>query len=1118
MMTGIGLSIKSAVFYWWTHLSVLAGTMLASAVLVGAMLVGDSVKFSLVQSALLRLGNIHYAMDVKGRFFGKTLADRVEAESRIKTAPVLLLRGIAIKQQTAVRKKQQVNNVQVIGVEKRFWNFSGSSGVALTQDGIAVNAKLAAELGLQLGDEISVRIGKPSLLPRDAPLSSRKGDDTVRATFPVISIVPDAQLGRFSLTAGQIVPYNVFVDLKWLQKKLSLEDRANLLLAGDGGDSAETKLTDAIAKVWRIEDAGLAFREVEGKGLFQIESDRIFMDPVITTAVLGMEDSVGVLTYLVNSITREGSDGPVSTPYSFVTAISPSASRSLGVVPRDLKDDEIILNRWLADSLSARTGETVRVLYYELLPSNRFVEKSRVFKINSVLEMGDVSGEKDIAPKFPGLTDVDRCSDWDIGIPLEKAKVEDKANEAYWKAYRDTPKAFVTLKAGQEMWSNRFGGLTAARYSEARCGKELLVETLRKRINPAELGLSFLPVRQTALRAVDEAMDFGQLFLGMSFFLIVAGLMLTAMLFTFGIQQRSEEIGILLAVGYRPGQVRRLMIQEICLLALAGAVAGAMLGTFYTRALIWGLGNFWQGAVASSAIQYHAEPMTIVKGVFFSFLCALFSLVVAMRKQFRKPARELLSGDSSQTMDSQAGLQVRGRLSLRAVASLLGVVVALGIIVHAVISGAQNTVPVFFMAGALLLLALLGMGRELLVYLNNNGRQLSVGVLGVRNAGRRLGRSMTVAALIACGCFIVFAVSSMQEDIGADADKRSSGTGGFAFFGESTLPVQADLNSPDGRRKLRLEGESSLQDVSIVSLKVRDGDDASCLNLNRAQSPRLIGANPDDFTERKAFMSPGGDAALWNLLRENLPGGVVPALAGDANTAMWGLEKKAGKESGDILMYRDEGGVQFKVKLVGTLPMRLSVFQGAILIPITALAAKYPSESGYRMFLVDSSKGMAGEVKDVLSDRLDRFGFNLVPAVQRLREFYAVESTYMLMFLVLGGMGLLLGSVGMGIVVLRNILERRAEWGVLRAVGYSDGQVRRVISAEHWLILGIGLLAGVVASLVAMWPGLHAPEVVLPYRVIVLFFCGIAGFQVLWIIVSVRLAMRQSMLSALRNE
>ncbi len=141
-----------------------------------------------------------------------------------------------------------------------------------------------------------------------------------------------------------------------------------------------------------------------------------------------------------------------------------------------------------------------------------------------------------------------------------------------------------------------------------------------------------------------------------------------------------------------------------------------------------------------------------------------------------------------------------------------------------------------------------------------------------------------------------------------------------------------------------------------------------------------------------------------------------------------------------------------------------------------------------------------------------------MPTVNRLKEFYAVESTYLAMFLVLGGLGLLLGSVGMGVVVLRNILERRGELALLRAVGYPSVQVRQVILAEQWLLLGAGLTVGIFSSLAAMWPALPASGVRLPYLLMTLFLCGIAAFQLAWIYLCVRLALRAPLLPALRNE
>ena len=1173
-MTGLQLSIRSAMYYWRAHLSVFLGVALAGAILVGAMLVGDSVKFSLGQSARLRLGSIHHALSMPGRFCRQDLADRLGNELRITVVPALLLHGIAMKQDDGGMEDRQANNVQIIGIDETFSRLADGKGAAPGEGDIAVNEKLAALLHIKPGDRLSIRIGKPSLFPKDVPLASRARDDTSRETLVVGRIVTDVELGRFSLAANQIVPCNAFVNLKWLQKVTDLQDRVNLLLAGCdrrlvppnvtprvsprkiGGDAVPLlgELNAAIKRVWRIEDAGLSLRAFTNQGLIQLESDRIFIEPAISTAVLaapedcgppsvesgGCHDSeagikplspeqkqhipgyrhewkpVGALTYLVNSISRDTNGGSVGTPYSFVTAISPSSDRKQGPVPQDMADDEIILSRWLADCLAARIGETVRVAYFELAQADTWVEKSMVLRIRDFVEMDEIAAERDLSPKFPGLTDVDRCAEWDIGIPLDKEQVKDKANELYWKAYRATPKAFVTLKAGQAMWANRFGNMSAVRYAANANNAEEIAEGLRRKIDPVGTGLSFAPVREQALKAVSEAMDFGQLFLGMSLFLIVAGLMLTGLLFAFGMQQRSVEIGILLAVGYLPGNVRRLLMQESCLIAVAGSLVGALLGMLYARSLIFGLSHYWQGAVANSAIQYNAEPLTTLKGIIACFLCAVVAMAISMRRQLARSVPELLSGDFA--LSAYAVATSQRNVWILTNLSWAGVVASAGIITSALVTGMHNAVPAFFVAGGLLLLSGLGLLRQVLMKLDRINLRLTLVMLGIRNAGRRRARSLTVAALVACGCFLVLAVSSMREDVGADAAQRSSGTGGFALFGESTLPMQGDLNSEDGRKKYRLDGDPSMANVGFVSIKVRDGDDASCLNLNRAQVPRLFGVDPSDFARRHAFVHGETGGEIWNLLNAKLPDGEVPGLVGDENTAMWGLQKKIGREKGDTLVYRDERGKEFRVKLVGALPMRLSVFQGSVLIQAGAFAAKYPSESGYRMFLVDVPDGAKSVVEDVLSRRLGKLGLDLVPSVDRLREFYAVESTYMAMFLVLGGLGLLLGSVGMGIVVLRNILERRGELGLLKAVGFSNAQLRTVLLVEHWLILGMGLLLGLLSSLAAMWPSLVAPGVKLPYMTMLLFVGGMVVFNTVWILAAARIALHGSGINALRSE
>jgi hypothetical protein len=198
-----------------------------------------------------------------------------------------------------------------------------------------------------------------------------------------------------------------------------------------------------------------------------------------------------------------------------------------------------------------------------------------------------------------------------------------------------------------------------------------------------------------------------------------------------------------------------------------------------------------------------------------------------------------------------------------------------------------NAAPVFFGAGALMLIAGVLYFRAAIRRLqaNADSRPFALGTLAILNLSRRPGRSLAVVALLACGCFLVFAVSSMQEDKRAHADERTSGTGGFALIADATFPLLEDPTS---------ELDDS---VSATAIKVRDGDDASCLNLNQAQTPRILGVNAGEMAERGAFV--GEDDEIWSLLDLELPGGEVPALVGDSNTALWMLKKKVGVEKGD---------------------------------------------------------------------------------------------------------------------------------------------------------------------------------------------------------------------------
>ena len=1037
---------SSLIHYWRMHLGVLVGVTLAAAVLTGSLLVGDSVDYSLLRFAKQRLGNIDHAISTRAQYFSQRLVEAIGADAKVPTAGALQLRGMAIRQGATTEDRRQINRVEVIGVNEEFWKLAAGSTLALGPNETALNTKLAEALGVAEGGEVDLRMEKPSLLPRDAGLSVRNEDRSVRQTYTVKRVLTDDEMGRYSLSASQIAPYNAFVNRDALQAQVALPNRINLLFAS--GEMADGALDEALARVWTPEDLGLAF-DTHPSGVVQLKSERIFIPAELAKAAQEIPGAQGTLTYLVNGFAK----GNLATPYSFAVA---------GAVPPEMKDDEIIINRWMADKIQAAIGDTITMTYSALLPSNKFEERSRDFKVSAIREMADLVTEKELTPVFPGLTDVDSCADWDVGMPMDEEKLNDKANEDYWDAYKQTPKAFVTLKTGQELWGNRFGDLTNVRFPAAPDTIAKVSEHLKQSADPARAGLVFIPVEAQALAAVQKAMDFGGLFIGMSFFLIVAALLLTGLLFVFGIQHRIEQIGMLLALGFRHKQVRRLFLAEGAVVAVVGSTLGAALSTLYTRGLLHGLATYWQGALANSSIQYHATFGSIAMGAVISLVCALLTMFFALRKYMRKPARELLYMDFSQSLETSR--EGRGRRATLYIGAG-GVALAAIIMALPLVLTVHNAALLGFGAGTLLLLSAFCLCRWKLMSLEHAhaGRPFTFAALALQNVSRRRGRSLATIALLGGGAFMVFAVSSMHEDLYASAHLRSSGTGGYSLLAESTFPL---LEKPEFIAKS--------DTLSAAAIKVRDGDDASCLNLNHSQQPGVLGVNVAEFAARKGFASEATAAGLWERLNVKLEDGAIPALAGDANTAMWTLKKKTGIEKGDYLIYQDEGGAEVKVKLVGALPMRLSVFQGKILMSDENFTRLFPAEDGYRMLLIDAPADAIASTVQSLNRAYDRFGLDAIPPVERILEFYAVETTYLAMFLVLGGLGLAIGSVGMGVVVLRNLLERRGELAMLGALGYPHAAIIRMLYIEYGFLLFAGLGTGIMAASLAIIPSFFA--------------------------------------------
>ena len=97
---------------------------------------------------------------------------------------------------------------------------------------------------------------------------------------------------------------------------------------------------------------------------------------------------------------------------------------------------------------------------------------------------------------------------------------------------------------------------------------------------------------------------------------------------------------------------------------------------------------------------------------------------------------------------------------------------------------------------------------------------------------------------------------------------------------------------------------------------------------------------------------------------------------------------------------------------------------------------------------------------------------DVAKSADRLAGYLAVQNTYLSTFQTLGGLGLVLGTIGLAAVMLRNVWERRRELALMRALGFSRSAVGWCVLAETALVLSVGLAIGTTAAALAVAPDL----------------------------------------------
>lgn len=993
--------IHTNISYYARHYRLVAAAALITVgVLIGSLVVGDSVRTTLVNRVTERLGDTETILFSRHGFMAEELVQEV-------------LFG------TSAKGYLMTNGFVPYGgklIPVVVW---GTDDPSLTAGSAKVNAALARELGGNTTiTDIVLRLPATGLIPSGSLFVTESYTTSMRLAFDGVVSVADG--GNLHLKNEQVIPLNIFVNRRELAETLETPGKINLIL------TPHTISADELNNAWHYRNSGLTvdYRAND----IEIRSDRVFLPAEVTeTLCADHTNSNRLFSYLANTLEREAH----SVPYSFVTAVDYYEGEAL-------QDDEVILSDYTAQRLEAHLGDTLNMSYFVSRDLKTLETETIKLRVKRILPLATLQADTTLSAEFPGLSDMERCTDWDSDLPIDLSLITDE-DEEYWEHYRTTPKALIAYNAVAASWSNAYGNATAIRINDDAVD----LSGLRAEM----FGIQIIHPREAGLYAARNGVDFAGLFLALGFFIIVSAILLMLVPLSEMLWQRRQEIALLQALGYTRKRITHILWRESAPVVLGASVVGMIAGLFYTVLILWLLGNVWKGATHTEGFAVYPSLTTLILG-----FCVGVALSLALlRWMIHRTWREERATTRMERFRIQGTQRVWPLLTTLLTLGIIGINL---FFLHSV---------VLFVVAGIVCLATAAVWGNYIVCRKGAMRGGDFGEQKIVWSTLLANRKQNLLSFfaLATGVFIVFSVGLNRKGFADDSQIRS-GTGGYALWCESSVPVYHNMATFAGQEKLSL---TDLPEETQILQCLRYGaDDASCLNLNKVSKPTVLGVDMNalqasDFRIEKSLGSADRTELFERMQKTDQE--VYPALV-DATVLTWGLMMQLG----DTLHYANDRGETVAIQLVGTLSN--SIFQGHLLIDRKLFATIWPETSGSEVFLLKVNENEKEKTMTLIAQALNEYGVRVTTTNDRLRQFNTVTDTYLTIFLTLGGLGLLLGIMAFVIVVRKNLSMRQKEINLYRTLGFTDRQIKQYLRRENLYVPLYAMGTGVISALLGV--------------------------------------------------
>lgn len=930
-----------------------------TAVLTGSLVLGDSVRGSLMERVSERLGNSETIIQTGTGF----LSDSILNNEILSDAKGYLL------SEGFISSEGKMIPVMVWGTDNDSLNY----------DEATINPQLSTQISNPsslTSNPIILHLPSNNLVGSGSLFISQSHAAQLRLTVKGIKSPQDG--GNILLHNEQVRPLNVFINRQQLAEALGVKGKVNVIL------SPNNITSDAFHSIWRPHDSGLQHINDSIIGI-----DRVFLPHSVVET---LNPSTRYLAYFVNSL------GTI--PYSFVTATD------------RLKGDETILTDYAARRMNAHVGDSVTMEYYVSQGGlKKLLTRSHRFRVSHIVPINEFQKQADmITADFPGLSGVKRCTDWNSDLPIDMSRIT-KADEDYWTAYRQTPKALVSLDAVGKDWIGSYGVATKVMGDTARM----------KQLTPQSFGIAVVHPRVAALDAAQNGTDFGTLFLALGFFIIIAAILLMQNPLSEMYQLRRPEIQLLNALGFSKRQVFRRLFSEALPIVLVSAPIGVLLGYAYAAVILLLLAGPWSGVVHTDGFAIHANIMTVVLSFILSVILAFVVLALTVRgSQKSKGERQKAKGERQ---------KAKGNLQLSTFSFQL------------------STFKYYRRQHRLSFIT------------------LALGVLTVFAVGVNR-PDFSHSSESATGGYQYYGESRipLQYDLNTTAGRHhlhlDDLPSNLRFL---QLPKHTEdeascmnLNRVATPSVLGMSSEEmqsfgiDISEVEGVKYKV-DSVKWNCKAdelANKEESKCIIPIAVDS------------EALLWSMMKK--VGDTLSYHASDGRkvNVVIVAEYPTGIFHGNAIMPID----CFRQLWPDEMGSRV------ILVKEESQMAKGEGQKAPTSNPSPSNLPLSGGIEGVsqlstLTTALSDYGFTLIPSVERLLHFFEVTDTYLRIFLSLGVLGLLLGLVSLIIVIRKNLVARSEEIRLYHALGFPTATIVRMFRCEQLIVPLLAILTGAVACL-----------------------------------------------------